>query len=127
MKSLMILLSLVLCPAAFADNYVECNKDGKFEMAITTAAIKDYTGAVGKLWELKLGSLDRDWITVSDQISATNYVEDGKQIVDITIGTAVKYKVIDVGSNVPTLEKHITPNRPSALKFVGFECYAVNR
>lgn len=122
-----LFLTFFLNPFAQADNYVECEKEGKFELALTATNITDYSGAVGKTWELKLVSLDRDWITVSDLISATNFEEEGKQVVEVSIGGAIKYKVIDIGSESPTLEKHITPNRPTGLKFSGFTCYAIHR
>ena len=127
MKKLSVSLMLFLTVPVFADSYVECQKDGKFELALTSEKVSDYAGPVGKTWELKLVSLDRDWITWSDQIYATNYLEYGKHVVEVTIGRAIKYKVTDVLSESPGLEKVISPNEAQPLRFGEFTCFAVNR
>ena len=142
LKYLVIVLSLSSSFAAQANTYVKCGKTVDFEafevtnyeLELSSEGSDDYSGPVGKNWNMKLGDEDSDWLEFNPAITAKNYEENDTVVVEIKIKTATsasgavgtRYKLIGLYDEAPILEKYTMGGFAGAVKIGTYQCLSGN-
>lgn len=128
---------------AFANTYVKCGKQADlesapevvgYELELSSEGADDYTGAVGGSWNLKLQSEDSEWLAPNPNITAKNYKSGDQMIVEISIQQGrsssgpigTKYRLVDLYSDEPTLEKYAMGGFAGTLMLGKFQCFSGN-
>lgn len=131
----------ILPLSAFANTYVQCGKFVDLEAGKVTGYELEissendlYSGPVGKNWNLKLNQ-NADWLTVNPKITAksSKNAEDRtvieitlKQAESVTGAVGIQYKLIDLYSDEPTLEKYTMGGFAGSVRIATFKCQSAN-
>lgn len=142
MKILLPLFALLLAPSAFANTYVICGKSVDadtmeatgYELELSSEGEDDYSGPVGKKWNMKLDSQDSEWLAPSEKVIAKNYEQDGDTIIEIKIiqgqspsgPVGTRYKLIGLYNDEPVLEKFTMGGFAGTIKVGTFQCASGN-
>lgn len=136
-------LGLQLSSTAFANTHVKCGKQADldnapdvigYELELSSEGVDDYSGAVGGSWNLKLHSEDSEWLAPNPAITAKNYKSGDQVIVEITIEqgrsssgpVGTKYRLVDLYSDEPKLEKYTMGGFAGTLLLGTLQCFSGN-
>lgn len=142
MKILATLCAALFSSLALANTYVKCGKAVNpetqevtgYELELSSEGNDDYSGPVGKNWNLKLESENSPWLSANNNIVAKNYKKGGDVVVEISIKMAqsasgpvgTQYKLIGLYSETPVLEKYTMGGFAGSLKTGTFQCLSGN-
>ena len=135
MKTLSSLLVLYFfSQSVMAYTYIKCGQETDFdsfsvsgyELELSSES-DNYSGPVGKEWNLKLGSEDSEWLAVNSNITATQKEDDSIEITikkgqSVTGAVGIKYVVKDLWEEEPTVEKYSVGGFAGLRKIATFKC-----
>ena len=139
MKTVILILATLLPALSFASTYVVCGKHVDSEMRAAGYELEisseddAYSGSVGKSWNLKLQE-NGDWLSANKNITAKKTELNDVTIIAITLvsGRSVSgavgtvYKLIDLYSERPVLEKYSMGGFVGSQKIGTYECMSGN-
>jgi|GEM_PF-2617708 hypothetical protein len=142
MKITAFLIAVLVAFPAAANTYIKCGKTADlaafevtgYELELSSEGADDYSGPVGEKWNLKLKSESSQWLPPNQNVTAKNYQENGRTIVEITLKMArsvsgpvgLRYKLIGLYDETPTLEKFTMGGFAGTVKVATFQCLSGN-
>jgi hypothetical protein len=141
MNKILCLLILTSASSAFASTYSKCGRSVDIDTLETTGYELEissdndvFRGAVGNGWNLKLDE-NGDWLPASRNVTAKSYEDkSGQTIVEVSLIQArtasgpvgIKYKLIGLYDDQPTLEKYNIGGFSGPIKTATFQCVSGN-